>query len=96
MPKDVRGELVSYSKLTEPTRATIEHLVRVSGVATPPAQLYLARRLSWHLGAIRSAVPPSGIAGDTVAFVDRRAAELIDANRRRLPPVIESTMPGGR
>lgn len=92
----VRGELVSHSNLTEPTRAYLEHLVRVSGVGTAPAQLYLARRLSCHVGGVRTAIPPSGLAGGDAAFVERRAAELVDEHRHRLPPVLESTMPRGQ
>lgn len=96
MAADVRATLVRNDRLNEPTRATIEHLVNVSGVGTPPARLYLARRLVWHLGLGDAPAPSSELKGDVLAFVDRRAAELVEQHRSRLPPVRESTMPGAR
>lgn len=90
---DVRAFLVGRP-LSEPTRAELEHLVNVSGVGTPPARLYLARRLAWHLGKAPVPIPPSGMTGDVAGFVERRALELVEQHRRRLPPIDERTMGG--
>lgn len=95
MASSVRATLVAVDRLDEPTRATLEHLVNVSGVGTPPARLYLTRRLIWHLGLGSVPIPAGELKPDVVTFIDRRAVELVEQHRRRLPPVAERTMPGG-
>lgn len=90
---DVRSQLLGYS-ISEPTRAELEHLVNVSGVGTAAARLYLVRRLAWHLGKAPVPIPPSGMAASISEFVERRARQVADENRRRLPALDERTMGG--
>lgn len=92
MARDVRGELVANENLDEPTRAELEHLVNISGVGTPAGRLYLARRLVWHLGRGDAPIPSRELTGYVTGFIERRARELVEQHRRRLPAVRESTL----
>ena len=74
-----------------PTRRLLEDLVLTSGVGGDPARVYLAGRLRWLLGKGDVPVLSSSLARDA-AFINRRAVELIDGNRHRLPAPNERRM----
>lgn len=78
--------------LDHPTRRLLEELVLTSGVAGDPARIYLAGRLRWLLGRGDVPVAPAALTRD-VAFIDARAAAIIDGNRHRLPAPRDDRMP---
>lgn len=95
MTQTPRSALLGNRRVNEPTRLEVERLVGGSGVAGAPGRLFLARLLVWHLGLGDRPLPSRELNGVT-GFIERRAAELIDGHRDRLPPVVEDRMPGGR
>jgi hypothetical protein len=77
--------------IDHPTRRLLEDLVLTSGVGTEDGRVYVARRLRWLLGKGDVPICPAALTRD-VGFLDRRAIELIDGNRHRLPAPDERRM----
>jgi hypothetical protein len=80
--------------LDHPTQRVIRDLVGSSGAKPGPAQVYIAKRIRYHLGKGNPPTPPREL-GDLmlVGWADARAWELVDHNRHRLPPVRDETEP---
>lgn len=82
--------------LEAPTANVLRELAHNSGVAGDAALVGLVLLMRWHVGR---GPKPHQRAGLTVAeayaadITRRRAWELVDANRHRLPPVNEETAP---
>jgi hypothetical protein len=75
-----------------PTRTIIRELVAQSGAKPGPAQVYIAKRIRYHLGAGNPPAPPRELDG-LAEWADRRAWDLVDQARRRLPPIRNETEP---
>lgn len=74
------------------TRAIVGELSRTAGVQGTPAVVFLIRRMSYHLGLGGTPTPPSSLHGMT-GWVERRAWEVLEENRHRLPALREDTCP---
>lgn len=71
----------------EHTRAVLAKLIVDSGINGAIARGYLAARMRWHLGLRKGHVTPPSAAlrPDELAFIERRAWELLDGARHLLP-----------
>lgn len=84
------------ARLDPTTRNILEDLSRTAGLRTDQARADLIRLMRWHIG--RGPQPMLEPTLDRIKLHDqavtrRRAWELVDENRRYLPPVNEDTRP---
>lgn len=67
-----------------PTQSVIRELVGSSGAKPGPAQVYIAKRLRYHLGKDHAPACPNELRG-LEDWAQRRAFDLVVEAERRLP-----------
>lgn len=73
--------------MPESTANVILALVGDAGVHGAAAKTYLVDLLRWHLGYTTAPTPTGNLKSPELAFIRRRAYELVDSARDRLPPI---------
>lgn len=84
------------NRLEPATRQVLAELTAGAGLGADWARVLLIERMRWHInrGPKPIAITPHRPADiHAQGHVIRRAWELVDANRHRLPPVNENTSP---